>query len=141
MSELIVSRLTFDLAAVRELMAHAKAAPKHRPAYNDETTDINTEPAALMLVGDTGIYLVSNGLPRLEREDGKLGMKVLFASECNPETNEDWYDAKVELFGGDDGVEPITVEDIEKMLTAWGEGDWTILVIRLTETELTMSLE
>jgi hypothetical protein len=136
-----MSRLTFDLAAVRELMAHAKAAPQHRPTFDDETTDRNTEPAALMLVGDTGIYLASNGVPHLPREDGTEGMKVVYATECNPDTNEDWYDAKIALFGGDDGVDDIPIADLDRMLRSWGEGPWDTFVIEMSEDEFSMSLE
>jgi hypothetical protein len=58
------------------------------------------------LVGDEGVYIMHNGVTP-EREQG-VKHTVVYAEECNPETDpEGWYDNKVASFGGDDGVEII----------------------------------
>jgi hypothetical protein len=55
------STLSFEGAAVLELLAHAKAAPQHTSPYG---LTPNPRPD-LMLVKDDGIYLMSNGEPGL----------------------------------------------------------------------------
>jgi hypothetical protein len=57
-------RLTFDLVKVGRLAQHAIAASEHKASFSD-TLDGTTPAAALWFVGDEGLYLMSNGLPRL----------------------------------------------------------------------------
>lgn len=83
--------------------------------------DIDTEkiPAGLWLVGDQGVYLMSN----VTSEEAKAAdvAHVCYADEVNPEKMpvDEWYDAKVAIFGGDDGVEFLSAEALEGAL----EGD------------------
>jgi Protein of unknown function (DUF3085) len=67
------------------------------------------EGADVVLVGDQGVYFMSLGRP-LPQEDGKT--KVVYAVECNPDKNEDWWDVKSDTFGGDDGVEYCDIKSI-----------------------------
>lgn len=108
-------RLTFNRAEVVRLMAHAKEAETHAPAYS-QTGEIVP---SLWLVGDQGVYLMSNGRPGLKEDGG--GNVVAYAEQINPDKLEFdvWYPRKRTAFGGDDGVEPITVADIEDCLATY----------------------
>ena len=59
-------------------------------------------PPGLMLVGDVGIYLMSNA-----KRPKKQSPVVVFAKECNPlrMSAKAWLAAKLELYGGDDGAD------------------------------------
>jgi len=117
--------LTFDTNTVERLLTHARTSKEHKALYEDETT----KKPGLWLVGDDGIYLMSNGRPALPRDeeaaqrqkDGEDFFKnlVAYADQCNPDKTEDVWDVKREIFGGDDGVEfievPETAVDIEKI--------------------------
>jgi hypothetical protein len=52
--------LFFDKLQVLHLINHAEASPEHRPTYFETTAG-----PALWLVGDKGIYLMSNGAPAM----------------------------------------------------------------------------
>ncbi|TNC80799.1 MAG: hypothetical protein C9356_11795 [Oleiphilus sp.] len=65
----------------------------------------------LRLVGDHGVYLITNQI----REDGQAPSKtglIAYASGCNPNKDDD-YDDNKRFFGGDDGSVDIPV--------AWAE--------------------
>ncbi|MBY0561507.1 MAG: DUF3085 domain-containing protein [Hyphomicrobium sp.] len=68
----------------------------------------------LWLVGDTGVYLMSNGDPMLPDPKQPKRSLVAYAHECNPETMafDDWWDAKRASFGGDDGVEFVPLASV-----------------------------
>src|SRR3954469_1791707 len=95
--------LHFDQALVRQPLAHSQAAPARRAAFDQ------ADPAGpgLWLVGDSGVYLMSNGLPGLLRQPGTSRQFVCHAIEADPDAlgYERADDAKRVSFGGDDGVE------------------------------------
>ena len=109
--------LRFKKSEVQVLLDHAKSATSHREPYS---SDRNAPPASL-LVGDDGIYLMSNGLPTLLADGTTRSASadskacIVYAEECNPEMMafDDWWEAKNESFGGDDGVESLEVESVE----------------------------
>lgn len=109
--------LRFNKSDVKLLLTHTKLAPAHTMPYGDGVP----APAGLLLVGDHGVYLMSNGSPNL-LIDGTQGKpsptckaKVVYAEECNPETMpfDEWWEAKRNTFGGDDGVEFLPVDEVE----------------------------
>lgn len=138
--------LHFDREHVKRLVEHVKSAkelrpifgqafdPKYRrdgrePSLDEEITLDDIDPAklkpALLLVGDQGVYFMSNAkldLPKGQRHD------VAYAVEANPNEVpfDDWWDAKNRSFGGDDGVEVIELETIEQWL-ARGKGEYVQL--------------
>jgi hypothetical protein len=113
-------KLHFDGKAVAELIAHAKAAPEHRPLYGDQAT---AKPG-LWLVGDDGVYLMSNGLPPLPGNGAKPN-RVVKARECDPEKVdfEDWWSMKADTFGEDDGCEFLPLDHIEEAFAAWADSE------------------
>jgi hypothetical protein len=129
--------LTFPKAAVKELLDHAFAAAQHNPTFGEmydpalrkdgkkpgpldlpEAEDVNLAKVkpGLWLVGDDGVYLVSNGLPMLMASE--RGQKVAYANEANPETMDPdaVWDAKNGSFGGDDGVDKIDGHDCQNWI-------------------------
>ncbi len=108
--------LSFPLTSVREVIARGRAdAEAHggfRHPYYGLRPDKDEKPG-LWLVGDQGVYLLSNGkLP----DDAKP--LVVYAGECDPRTNDDWFDVKRRTFGGDDGVDLIDAKQLEAMMAA-----------------------
>ncbi len=73
-------------------------------------------PAGLNLVGDQGIYLMSNA--EVEPENGSGFSHVCYAKEADHEKMDpdECYDAKRAIFGGDDGVEFIAADDLDDAL-------------------------
>ena len=103
--------LEFDAVRVRQLIEHAKAAPTHRKLHEGS----DPPGPCLWLVGDQGVYLMSNGHPHLTGADGKS--LVAYGKDCNPHEDEDWWETKSDLYGGDDGADELTfVSAIEARL-------------------------
>jgi len=130
--------LTFPKAAVKELLDHAMAAPEHAPTFDEmcdpecrkdgkepdfeagaatpEDVDPTKVKPGLHLVGDDGVYLVSNGRPALMASERM--QRVAYANEANPETMDPdaVWNAKNDSFGGDDGVEKIDGHDCQNWI-------------------------
>lgn len=139
-------RLHFDRDLVSRLLTHTDAATEHSPtvaqladkAFHREGVtaqypaiselDLTKIPAGLWLVGDLGIYLMSNGNPGLVGEKG-IGNLVAYAEEADPNLNpEGWYDMKLASFGADDGVEFLSADSIRKALEATENGKFWLEV-------------
>ena len=99
-----------NVAAVKELYDHVKACKSHRKTYGEETG------AGLWLVHDQGVYLMSPGIPHLEREDSHEAHKVVYAEGCSPKDDDFWEEAR-SLVGGDDFVEHIPIDTWDKMFS------------------------
>jgi hypothetical protein len=114
----------FKTSELKPLIEHAKAAAEFDMGYENMTDEeciaaglppiTNRTPRgpALLFVHDQGVYLMSNGEPRLLTEDGKSN-HVVYAEGCNPNIGEfdDWYLTSKELVGGDDFVEILPIPD------------------------------
>jgi len=138
-------RLHFDAALARRLLDHSKAAPSRSPTLEqlfegryrkdgadvdpanlgpgDWPTEADIDPAkltaGLWLVGDQGIYLMSNGKPGLLVDPGTSRNVVAMAMESDPATRPDtWWDVKRLAFGGDDGVVFLDLRFAEGLLQA-----------------------
>jgi len=113
--------LKFDTTTVWRLMDHARNAPGHRPAMDD---DEGPAPA-LWLVGDAGIYLMSNGSPPI-LQDGKVATVgqaaekrrlCAFAEGCGPEAEvDDWRPIHTAIEGGDDFCRTLPVDFVLRAL-------------------------
>jgi hypothetical protein len=113
--------LTFALAEVKAESEAVKAASAHAEPYTGEPG-----PPALWLVGDEGVYLMGNDKGRVPECAG--GRPVVYAKECPRGADE----AKREAFGGDDGVEPIRLRDVEA---------WLVAAEHLGHTEVALDLK
>jgi len=91
------------------------------------------EKPGLWLVGDEGVYALSNGM----LADGQRPL-VVYARECDPKTNPDFWHYKRQHFGGDDGIEFLDAEMLMKLIT--GSPTATHLTITMTDASLSISL-
>lgn len=101
---------TFPLTAVRAIIARGEADAAANGGFRNPHYGLapgQDESPGLWLVGDHGVYIMSNG--RLAHQAHPM---VCYADQCNPKTNPDWYDYKHRYFGGDDGVEFLAAEEI-----------------------------
>lgn len=76
-----------------------------------EDIDLSLIQPGLWLVGDHGVYLMSNGGDSAKQLEGG---NAAYAHEVNPEKLpfEEWWENKRASFGGDDGCEFIDAETI-----------------------------
>lgn len=89
--------------------------------------------AGLWLVGDEGVYVMSNG----KLAEGQRPL-VIYAEECDPKSNPDYWHYKRRYFGGDDGVEFIDAIELETLVAA--QPDATHLQIVMDDTSLSIGL-
>ena len=85
----------------------------------------------VVLVGDHGIYLMSFA----EKSKEKLSRTVAYAEGTDPDKDEDFYDNKVGLYGGDDGCDPVgSAKEIRKILECCK--DYFVILITMTDIRL-----
>jgi hypothetical protein len=72
---------------------------------------INSSTEKIMLVGDQGIYFCSDAAPQ-----GQTKKVLAYGLGTNPNKDKDFYEKKQQIFGGDDGIESYTKEDMLEML-------------------------
>ena len=96
--------LVFQAAEVMAHVEHVRASKTFRSLYGDEPKP------AIWLVGDQGVYLMSNGT-------AENRPPVAYAEGVNPDKNsfDTWWENKRRSFGGDDGCDPIDLEEIAKI--------------------------
>ncbi|TPL21127.1 DUF3085 domain-containing protein [Mesorhizobium sp. B2-4-9] len=101
------------MVAVRKVIDRGKADAAinggvRNPYYGMKPSE--GEIPGLWLVGDQGVYIMSNGkLP-----DGERPL-VTYSEECHPVGNPDWFHYKRRHFGGDDSIEFISAEQLLPM--------------------------
>lgn len=127
---------TFPILAVRKVIdrgvADAAANGGFRNPYYG-TRPGEGECPGVWLVGDEGVYIMSNG--RLAEGERPL---VVYSEQCHPVGNPDWWHYKRRHFGGDDGVEFIAAGQLIPLFD--GNRRATHITLQLTETEITFSL-
>ncbi len=108
--------LTFPVAAVRAVIdrgiSDAKANGGFRDPHFGLAPDKNEKPG-LWLVGDHGVYAMSNG----KLAEGAKPL-VVYAEGCDPNTDDDWFEVKRRTFGGDDGVDFLDAGGLEPLIAA-----------------------
>ena len=128
--------LTFPIAAVRRVIERGKsdaaANGGFRNPYYGQKPGKGEKPG-LWLVGDNGVYIMSNG--KLDEGDRPL---VVYSEECHPVGNPDWFDYKRRHFGGDDSIEFIEAERFIALINR--DFRYTHLRVQLSETDISLSL-
>lgn len=126
---------TFPIVAVRKVIARgvddAAANGGFRNPYYG-TRPGEGETSGLWLVGDEGVYILSNG----KLAEGQTAL-VIYAEQCHPKGDVDWWDYKRRYFGGDDGIEFIEAERLIPLFDRNMRA--THLNIQLTGTEIALS--
>jgi hypothetical protein len=134
-----MSTLHFDLAQVMPLIDHAKSCTEWGATYAGPAKG-----PGLWLVGDRGVYLMSNGKPHLQKPGAEPDHSiVVYAEECNPDKDPDgWWDAKQAYYGGDDGFDTILIADIDHLLARAKKLNVTPkqLTVFLSETQFRLGL-
>ena len=122
-------KLHFPWSEVAKALDEVRAATVVKPLYEQVTGK------GLWLVGDDGVYLMSNteGATRT----------IAYARECDPAKLEfdEWWHAKRATFGGDDGVEFISIEEIERISSGTPNAQPLNLCINFTPKRMTISIQ
>lgn len=130
--------LSFPLEKVREVLDRGRADAEANGGFRNPYYGLRPgegEQPGLWLVGDHGVYLMSNGkLP-----DGSRPL-VVYAEECDPTTNDDWFHVKRATFGGDDGVEFFDGVHLEAMMTASPGATHLCVIFHGDTMQLTMTV-
>ena len=127
---------TFPIPGVRKVFDRGKADAAGNGGYRNPYYGLKPdegEAPGVWLVGDQGVYIMSNGKPA----SGARPL-VLYSDDCHPMGNPDWYDYKHRHFGGDDGVEFI---DAEQLIPLFDRNfRCTPLHVQLSEHQVSLSL-
>ena len=127
---------TFPMLGVRKVIERGKADAAANGGFRNPYYCLKPgkgEMPGLWLVGDQGVYIMSNG--KLADGDRPL---VVYADECHPVGNPDWFHYKHRHFGGDDGIEFI---DAERLIPLFDRNfRCTHLHVQLTEAHVSLSL-
>lgn len=127
---------TFSFTDIRAVLARGRADAAANGGFRLPYQGISPEGearAGLWLVGDEGVYVMSNG--KLAQGQRPL---VIYAEECDPKSNPDYWHYKRRYFGGDDGVEFIDAVELEKLVAV--QPDATHLRIVMDDTSISISL-
>lgn len=124
-------KLTFDVKLVQQLLDDSKNAKEWRLAYGEYSDKAEARPG-LWIVGDQGVYLMSNSKDGVLK-DGSTPENpshlVAYAHQCDPTGDFDtWWENKRAAFGGDDGVEFLSAEFIEAALAQAKNGKMAMYV-------------
>ncbi|KRA65265.1 DUF3085 domain-containing protein [Rhizobium sp. Root651] len=127
---------TFSITEMRAVLdrgrADADANGGYRVPYQGISPETDARPG-LWLVGDEGACLMSSG----KLAEGQRPL-IVYAEECDPTTNSDYWHYKRRYFGGDDGVEFIDAVELETLIAA--QPDETHLRIVMDDTSISISL-
>ena len=125
-------KLTFDAKLVQQLLDDSKNAKEWRLAYGEEFSDKSEARPGLWIVGDQGVYLMSNsrtGIFKPSKAGEEPSHLVAYAHQCDPTGDFDtWWENKRAAFGGDDGVEFLSAEFIEAALAKAKNGKMAMYV-------------
>jgi hypothetical protein len=127
---------TFPIMAVRKVIAHGEEDAAANGGFRNPyygTRPGEGEKSGFWLVGDEGVYIISNG----KLAEGQKPL-VVYSNECHPKGTDDWWDYKRRHFGRDDGIEFI---DADLVVPSFDRNfGATYLGIRLTENDISFSL-
>ncbi|RUV41243.1 MAG: DUF3085 domain-containing protein [Mesorhizobium sp.] len=127
---------TFPILAVRKVIERGNSDAAANGGFRNPyygTRPGEGEKPGVWLVGDQGVYIMSNGkLP-----EGARAL-VVYSEQCHPTGNPGWWDYKRRHFGGDDGIEFIEAERLIPLFDRNFRA--THLNVELTETEIALSL-
>ena len=132
--------LKFDKSTVWRLVDHAANAPTYQLYYGEDLG------RCLMLVGDAGIYLMSNGTPPMyhdgtlrkgdDTEHNKTHL-IAEAEGCGSSADiDDWWPLHNALNEGSDFAQPIPVEEVRRCLH---QADHAIVIVADAESFSVMS--
>ncbi|WP_223568931.1 DUF3085 domain-containing protein [Agrobacterium tumefaciens] len=107
---------TFSVTDVRIVMMRGRIDAHRNGGFRNPHYGLypgRDEQPGVWLVGDEGVYLLSNG----KLAEGQRPC-VVYAEECDPKTNPDYWHYKRRHFGGDDGIEFLDAFRLVKLIAA-----------------------
>lgn len=123
---------TFPVDQVRAVIARGQADAVANGGFRNPYYGLRPgegEKPGLWLVGDEGVYLLSNG----KLAEGQNAL-VCYAEECNPSITPDYWHYKRRYFGGDDGIDFFDAAEVLGLLDAMPGA--THLHVKLTDTSI-----
>ena len=126
---------TFPIPAIRKVIERGIADAGANGGFRNPHYGLapgKDEKPGLWLVGDQGVYIMSNG----KLADGQRPL-VVYAEECHPDGDPAWWHYKERHFGGDDGIELLDAERVLRLIDA--DIGLTHLRIVLTEAEIALT--
>jgi hypothetical protein len=127
---------TFSVTDIGVVLARGRADAEANGGYRVPYQGISPETdarAGLWLVGDEGVYAMSNGM----LAEGQRPL-VVYAEECDPKASPDYWHYKRQYFGGDDGVEFLDAAEIKRLITA--APDATHMRIIMNDSSMSIEL-
>ncbi|MEO8685382.1 MAG: DUF3085 domain-containing protein, partial [Devosia sp.] len=126
---------TFPVDQVREIIARGQSDAAANGGFRNPyygTRPGEGEHPGLWLVGDDGVYMLSNG----KLAEGQKAL-VCYAHECNPSLNPDCWHYKRQYFGGDDGIELLDAAEVLHLIEAMP--DATHLCVAMTDASISLT--
>lgn len=110
---------TFSVVEVRAIITRGRTDAAANGGFRNPHYGLlpgKDERPALWIVGDEGVYVLSNG----KLAEGQKAL-VVYAEECDPKTDPDCWHYKRRYFEGDDGIVFIAGASLEAMLSTTPE--------------------
>jgi hypothetical protein len=123
---------TFSVTAVRAVLLRGRIDAFLNGGFRNPHYGLapgKDEKPGLWLVGDEGVYAMSNG--KLAESQRPL---VVYAEECDPKTNPDYWHYKRQHFGADDGIDFLDAKMLVTLITA--APDATDITITMTDDSI-----
>ncbi len=123
---------TFSVTAVRAVLMRGRIDAFLNAGFRNPHYGLapgKDEKPGLWLVGDEGVYILSNG--KLAEEQRPL---VVYAEECDPKTNPDYWHYKRQHFGADDGIDFLDAKILVTLIAA--APDATDITITMTDDSI-----
>ncbi|KQW18118.1 hypothetical protein ASC80_22045 [Afipia sp. Root123D2] len=108
---------TFSVTAVRAVIMRGRIDAFLNGGFRNPHYGLapgKDEKPGIWLVGDEGVYIMSNG----KLAEGQQRPLVVYAEECDPKTNPEYWHYKRQYFGGDDGIDFLDAEMLVKLIAA-----------------------
>ena len=123
---------TFPLVDVRAALERGRSDAAINGGFRNPYYGLRPgegEKPGVWLVGDEGVYIMSNG--KLAEDQRLL---VVYAQECDPKTNPDYWHYKRQHFGADDGIDFLDAKMLVTLITA--APDATDITITMTDDSI-----
>ncbi len=126
---------TFSVTAIHAVITRGRIDARMNGGFRNPHYGLapgKDEKPGVWLVGDEGVYVMSNG----KLAEGQRSL-VIYAEECDPKTNPDYWHYKRQYFGGDDGIDFLDAELLVRSIEALASA--THLTIAMTDDSMAIT--
>ncbi|MBC9881058.1 DUF3085 domain-containing protein [Bradyrhizobium sp. INPA01-394B] len=126
---------TFSVTAIHAVITRGRIDARMNGGFRNPHYGLapgKDEKPGVWLVGDEGVYIMSNG----KLADGQRSL-VIYAEECDPKVNPDYWHYKRQYFGGDDGIDFLDAELLVRSIEALASA--THLTIAMTDDSISIT--